>query len=354
MNRKIRTWVEISLNDLEHNYREISSRLPDGCQMLGRLQGQCLRPRRGARGAAAAAGGCQWVAVNCYDEAEELRAAGVTMNILLLGPQSANIAVDLATLGVTQAVGSIEYARELNRFLAGTGLRLDAHMKLETGMGRTGFDVHDDSHLDEMIEALSLPHLNFTGVFTHFAVSDEYGDPYTQLQFSRFTHAIERMEQATGHHFAIRHCANSGAVINDPEMHLDMVRPGLLLYGVFPAKETGGLDLRPAMSLYSRVSEVTHHHTGDTISYGRTFTCPRDMRLAVLPVGYADGCCAPLRQGRCAAARQARTAGRPHLHGYVHGRCHGHPRGAARRRGHDLRPRSLGGRAGGKGRYHPV
>ena len=265
MNRKIRTWVEISLNDLEHNYREISSRLPDGCQMLGVCKANAY-----GHGAVRVAqrlqrAGCQWVAVNCYDEAEELRAAGVTMNILLLGPQSANIAVDLATLGVTQAVGSIEYARELNRFLAGTGLRLDAHMKLETGMGRTGFDVHDDSHLDEMIEALS------------------------QLQFSRFTHAIERMEQATGHHFAIRHCANSGAVINYPEMHLDMVRPGLLLYGVFPAKETAGLDLRPAMSLYSRVSDVTHHHKGDTISYGRTFTCPRDMRLAVLPVGYADG-----------------------------------------------------------------
>ena len=161
--------------------------------------------------------------------------------------------------------------------------------EIQTGMGRTGFDVHDDSHLDEMLEALSLPHLNFTGVFTHFAVSDENGDPYTQLQFSRFLHAIDRMEQASGHHFAIRHCANSGAVINYPQMHLDMVRPGLLLYGVFPAAETGGLDLRPAMSLYSRVSEVTHHHTGDTISYGRTFTCPHDMRLAVLPVGYADG-----------------------------------------------------------------
>ena len=289
MNRKIRTWVEISLNDLEHNYREISSRLPDGCQMLGVCKANAY-----GHGAVRVAqrlqrAGCQWIAVNCYDEAEELRAAGVTMNILLLGPQSANIAVDLATLGVTQAVGSIEYARELNRFLAGTGLRLNAHMKLETGMGRTGFDVHDDSHLDEMLEALSLPHLNFTGVFTHFAVSDENGDPYTQLQFSRFLHAIDRMEQASGHHFAIRHCANSGAVINYPQMHLDMVRPGLLLYGVFPAAETGGLDLRPAMSLYSRVSEVTHHHAGDTISYGRTFTCPHDMRLAVLPVGYADG-----------------------------------------------------------------
>ena len=138
MNRKIRTWVEISLNDLEHNYREISSRLPDGCQMLGVCKANAY-----GHGAVRVAqrlqqAGCQWIAVNCYDEAEELRAAGVTMNILLLGPQSANIAVDLATLGVTQAVGSIEYARELNRFLAGTGLRLNAHMKLETGMGRTG------------------------------------------------------------------------------------------------------------------------------------------------------------------------------------------------------------------------
>ena len=83
-----------------------------------------------------------------------------------------------------------------------------------------------------MLEALSLPHLNFTGVFTHFAVSDENGDPYTQLQFSRFLHAIDRMEQASGHHFAIRHCANSGALTRYPEMYLDMVRPGIALYGV--------------------------------------------------------------------------------------------------------------------------
>ena len=287
MNRKIRTWVEISLNNLEHNYREISSRLPDGCQMLGVCKANAY-----GHGAVRVAqrlqrAGCQWVAVNCYDEAEELRAAGVTMNILLLGPQSANIAVDLATLGVTQAVGSIEYARELNRFLAGTGLRLDAHMKLETGMGRTGFDVHDDSHLDEMIEALSLPHLNFTGVFTHFAVSDENGDPYTQLQFSRFTHAIERMEQATGHRFAIRHCANSGALTRYPEMYLDMVRPGIALYGVGDDAER--LGLRPVMRLKSCVSTIKVLDPDTTVSYGRTFRTEGKTRMGVLPIGYADG-----------------------------------------------------------------
>ena len=229
------------------------------------------------------------MAVNCYDEAEELRAAGVGMEVLILGPQPANIAVDVANLDATQTIGSLAYAKELNRYLEGTGLRLKAHMKLETGMGRTGFDASSGAHMNEMLETLALPNLDITGVFTHFAVSDEAGNPYNDLQFARFTAAIAEMEARSGRKFKIRHCANSGAVINYPQTYLDMVRPGLLLYGLFPGEETAGLDLRPAMELRSRVCDITQHRAGDTISYGRMFTCDRDMRLAVLPVGYADG-----------------------------------------------------------------
>ena len=283
MNRTIRTWVEISLNNLEHNYHEICSRLPEGCQMLGICKANSY-----GHGAVRVAqrlqqAGCHWVAVNCYDEAEELRAAGVGMEILILGPQPANIAVDVANLDATQTIGSLAYAKELNRYLEGTGLRLKAHMKLETGMGRTGFDASSGAHMNEMLETLALPNLDITGVFTHFAVSDEVGNPYNDLQFARFT------EARSGRKFKIRHCANSGAVINYPQTYLDMVRPGLLLYGLFPGEETAGLDLRPAMELRSRVCDITQHRAGDTISYGRMFTCDRDMRLAVLPVGYADG-----------------------------------------------------------------
>ena len=257
MNRTIRTWVEISLNNLEHNYHEICSRLPEGCQMLGICKANSY-----GHGAVRVAqrlqqAGCHWVAVNCYDEAEELRAAGVGMEILILGPQPANIAVDVANL--------------------------------ETGMGRTGFDASSGAHMNEMLETLALPNLDITGVFTHFAVSDEAGNPYNDLQFARFTAAIAEMEARSGRKFKIRHCANSGAVINYPQTYLDMVRPGLLLYGLFPGEETAGLDLRPAMELRSRVCDITQHRAGDTISYGRMFTCDRDMRLAVLPVGYADG-----------------------------------------------------------------
>ena len=290
MNRMIRTWAEISLDAIEHNYRAITAALPEGCQMLGICKANAY-----GHGAARVAqrlqeAGCRWVAVNCYDEVEELRAAGVQTEILMLSPQPANIALDIVDLDATQAVGSLQYAENLNRYLMGTDLRLKVHMKLETGMGRTGFDATRPESRADMLRALALEHLDFTGVFTHFAVSDEpEQETYTRAQYRCFLEAIEYLERESGKRFAIRHCANSGAVVNYPEMALDMVRPGLLLYGLFPGAERGGLELIPAMQLKSRICDLTYHHRGDTISYGRTFTCERDMTLAVIPAGYADG-----------------------------------------------------------------
>ena len=289
MNRTIRTWVEISLSTLEHNYQEIRAHLPEQCELLGICKANSY-----GHGAVRVAQllqqlGCRWIAVNNYDEAEELRAAGISTEILLLSPQPANIAVDLVDLDVTQSISSLDYAQRLSRHLAGTEHNLKSHLKLETGMGRTGFDAMDDSHLDDLLAALELPNLDVTGIFTHMAVADEPGDPFNDLQFERFNVVIRELEQRSGKTFRLRHCANSGAVLYYPEMALDMVRPGLLLYGLYPGEDRGGFDLIPAMQLRSRVCEITTHRKGDTISYGRTFTCDRDMRLAVLPVGYADG-----------------------------------------------------------------
>ena len=290
MNRMIRTWVEISLDAIEHNYRAITASLPAGCQMLGVCKANAY-----GHGAARVAqrlqeAGCRWVAVNCYDEVEELRAAGVQTEILMLSPQPANIALDIVDLDATQAVESLSYAENLNRYLVGTDLRLKVHMKLETGMGRTGFDATNPACRADMLRALALEHLDFTGVFTHFAVSDEpEQEEFTREQYRVFTETVAFLERETGRRFPLRHCANSGAVVNYPEMAMDMVRPGLLLYGLYPGAERGGLELVPAMQLKSRVCAVTHHRRGDTISYGRTFTCDRDMTLAVIPAGYADG-----------------------------------------------------------------
>lgn len=279
-----RAWVEIDLSALEHNYKEIRSHLPAGCRFLGVVKADAY-----SHGALAVSRelerlGADYLAVACLDEAAALRAGGIKMPVLILGTTPAEYARELARLGITQTVCSLDQARELSAALGGMDLKV--HIKIDTGMGRLGFRPEDT---DAMAEAMRLPGLHAEGVFTHFAVSDEFGDPFTRLQFERFLAAVEAVERAAGQTFDIRHCANTGAVINYRQTCLDMVRPGLALYGHYPAAERGGLDLRPVMSFRARVSAVQEHLPGETISYGRTFTADRPMRVAVVGAGYADG-----------------------------------------------------------------
>lgn len=230
--------------------------------------------------------GAEYLAVACLAEAGELRAAGISAPILVFGVTPPDFAGTLEELNLTQTVGSLSYARRLSERLHG---ELKVHLKLDTGMGRLGFAAGDGVQMREMAEALGLPKLSFEGVFTHFAVSDCPGDGFTDEQYARFTGAVEQAERVLGHRFEIRHCANSGAVINYKELALDMVRPGLISYGMYPARERGGLSLLPALELKSRVCAITEHFPGDTISYGRTYKLSEPKRLAVVPIGYADG-----------------------------------------------------------------
>lgn len=283
--QKKRTWAEIRLGNLEHNVRNMQAQLPAGCRYLGVVKANAY-----GHGAVPVAQrlermGVQNLAVACFDEAVQLRRAGVAAEILILGPSPAFLAKDLAELGNTaQAVGSLRLAQDLSRELSGTGLTLPIHIKLETGMGRTGF-----TDLDDAVRAMALPHLAPQGVFTHFCVSDEYGNDFTATQFDRFTRGVAYLEETSGKKFQLRHCTNSGAMVNYPETYLDMVRPGIVQYGVYPAAEHGALELKPVMRLMTRVAELTDHLPGDTVSYGRTYTCETPKRFAVLPIGYADG-----------------------------------------------------------------
>ena len=284
-----RTWAEIDFARLDENYREVRRILPDGC----RFAGLCKANSYG-HGAVPVARrleelGAEYIAVSCYEEAADLRQAGVTADILILAPSPVFLAENIADLGCTQTIGDMAAARGMSARLAGSGKTLRCHLKLETGMGRTGFAVRSGEEMREALAALKLPGLEWTGVFTHFAVADEPGSDFTLGQFERFRAAVRELEEESGRTLGIKHCANSGAVVNFRQTCLDMVRPGLLLYGLYPGAERGGMDLRPVMSVKTRVAEITHHRAGDTISYGRTFTCGRDMRLAVIPIGYADG-----------------------------------------------------------------
>lgn len=280
-----RTWAEIDIENIKHNVRAIKAAMPAGTSFLGVVKADAYG--HGAVPAAKAileAGG-DYLAVACISEAAELREAGITAPILILGITPPDFASRLVDLGVTQSVSSYAYGLALAERLEG---RLKCHLKIDSGMGRLGFSCWDEGLVD-IIKTLELDKLDFEGVFTHFALSDCPGEDFTAEQYRRFSGIVRKAEEKSGHRFALKHCANSGAVINFREYAMDMVRPGLMTYGMYPEKETGGIELRPAMSLKSRVYAITEHRAGDTISYGRTYTVEGDSRLAVVPIGYADG-----------------------------------------------------------------
>lgn len=262
-NEDKRTWAEIDLRRLEHNYNEIRRVLPPGCRFAGLCKANAYGHGAVTVAKRLEALGADCIAVSCCEEAAELREAGLKMPILILAPSPAFLAPDIARLPAVQTIGDIDCARAMSRALAGTGLRLQCQVKLETGMGRTGFDVSSPRDMAAVRELASLPGLEVTGLFTHFAVSDEPGESFTSEQFARFMRAADELEKDTGRSLGMRHCANSGAVVNFRETCLDMVRPGLLLYGLYPGPEHGGLDLKPVMRLLTRVAEVTEHHAGD-------------------------------------------------------------------------------------------
>ena len=288
-----RTWAEISLANLRHNYLAIRSRLPEGCRFLGVVKADAY-----GHGAVQVShllqdAGADYLAVSCLDEAMELRQSGIYLPILILGHTPAEFTETLILNDITQAVTCLAKAEEYSREASRLGKTLRVHIKLDTGMSRLGF-LCAGSHFDEgvahIIRSCTLPGLEAEGIFTHFAVSDEPGEDnerYTRAQFELFLRMIDALKERGGIRFAIRHCANSGAVVHYPEMLLDMVRPGLLLYGY--GDDTGSFGLRPCMRLVTRISTIKHYDAGTDVSYGRRFTTDRTTRMAVLGIGYADG-----------------------------------------------------------------
>jgi len=286
-----RTWAEISLGALRHNARQLLSSVPEGCAVLGVVKADAYGHGAPVVAATLREAGFRYLAVACVQEALALRQAGETLPILILGAVDPAFAPVLAENRITAAVDGFERGAAFSAALR-PGQRLTVHIKLDTGMGRLGFPAGDERSLALAAETVRLPGLEAEGVFTHFAVSDvPGGETYTLAQLRAFLAAVDAIESQSGKRFALRHCANSGAVLSfrDKGACLDMVRPGILTYGIYPDRERGGLDLIPVMELKSRVCAVTRHKKGDTISYGRTWTAERDTVLAVLPVGYADG-----------------------------------------------------------------
>lgn len=285
---KKRCWAEIDLSAIDNNYHQLRSTLPEGCGFLGIVKANGYGHGSVPVALRLEALGCEYLAVASLDEAIHLRQGGVSAPILILGWTPPAYAHELMNYDLTQAIGDVETAQHYSSILNSTEGTLRVHLKLETGMGRTGFQIDDPNDHSAILTLMRDHRFLIEGVFTHFAVSDEPEDPFTAVQYARFLQDITIIEGESGQAFRYRHCANSGAVLNYPSYACDLVRPGIALYGLHPSGEDCP-ELQPAMAVKARIAMIRRHKKGDTISYGRTFTADREMRVAVVTIGYADG-----------------------------------------------------------------
>ncbi len=289
-----RLWAEIDLDAAAHNFKVIKDSAAGGA-------GVCCAIKANGYGLGAvrlaelySSLGAQMFAVAGIEEALELRCAGVSLPILVLGYTPASCAADLAKYDLSQTVYSFEYARELSKFATNSGVMVKAHIKIDSGMGRLGFAVGPDTdteYLDLIYDCATLPGIDTEGIFTHFCVSDggDDGEQFTRRQFECFRLAFTYLE-GRGIKFKYRHCANSAAIFDYPEYHLDMVRAGIALYGINPSPKLRNIpDLKEALTLKSVISHIKTVNSGESISYGRTYIAQTERRIASVPIGYADG-----------------------------------------------------------------
>lgn len=224
------------------------------------------------------------------EEAVQLRKSGVKKPILVLGYVFPSGYDRLIEYDIRTTVFTTEMAREMSDRAIKSGKKLTVHIKVDTGMGRIGLAT-DESGLQVLSDITDCPGLNVEGIFTHFARADEADKTNAYAQYERFTAFCEQAEKRTGRHFLLKHCANSAAILEMPGVHMQLVRAGIVLYGLTPAEGDGEspVSIRPAMSLKSHVVYVKTLKKGDSVSYGGTFTASGPMLVATVPAGYGDG-----------------------------------------------------------------
>ncbi len=297
-----RTWAEIDLDALERNYRKLRAHIGPQVKFLGVVKADAY-----GHGAVQVSRllqqlQCDYLAVSSMDEAMELRQNGITLPILILGHTPREQVGLMIEHRIAQAVTCRAKALEYSEEAVRCGGELTVHIKVDTGMSRLGYlcaGRHFQTGVDGICDACRLPGLKAEGIFTHFAVADEPDEKsaaYTRAQFDLFRRVYEAVEQQWGQTFALHHCANTGATADWPETYLDMVRPGLLLYGYGELAQKLGLE--GVMTLKTTVSTVKVYDEGTDVSYGRLYTTKKTTRMGVLPYGYADGFLRSL-SGKC-------------------------------------------------------
>ncbi len=293
MNNYTRICARVDLDAIEYNMEMMKKNIKEGVQMISVIKTDGYG--HGALQIARMLEGKEYLwgyAVATLDEAVVLRKGGIKKPILVLGCIFPDQRKAMIENEIRMTVYTEEMAKEVSELAGSMGKQAYIHIKLDTGMSRLGFlcsGAHFEEGVENVIRSCRLPGLVPEGIYTHFAVSDEPDEAsrdYTLAQFALFMNFIAAVKERGGIRFPIRHCANSGAVVNYPQMALDMVRPGLLLYGY---GDKGRLGLRPCMRLVTTVSTIKFYEPGTSVSYGRRYVTDKRCRMGVLAIGYADG-----------------------------------------------------------------
>ncbi|HHY24099.1 MAG TPA: alanine racemase [Clostridiaceae bacterium] len=284
-----RAWAEINLDNIAHNVREIRKIVNKRAEVMGVVKADAYGHGVMEVTRTLLDNGVSRLAVSMLDEAIQLRRNGIDIPILILSYTDPVRAEDIINYNVTQTVFSHDLAEALSDAAVRLGHKVKVHIKIDTGMTRVGF-MPGYNAVKNVVAISKLPGIIIEGLFTHFASADEKDKSYSYMQLERFMSICTEL-QRIGIHIPIKHVANSAAIIEFPEMHLDMVRPGIILYGYYPSSEVNKhkLLLKPAMTLKANVILVKEVENNTSVSYGRVFTTKRRSRIATIPIGYADG-----------------------------------------------------------------
>lgn len=288
-----RTWAEVDLDAVAHNIREIRKITNKEAQIMAVVKADAYGHGFLETTKTLLDNGADRLAVAVLQEGKQLRKSGVDVPILILGASAPEDAEDLIEFGITPTVFDYEFAKALSDTAKKRGTVTKVHIKLDTGMTRIGFVINDEDNteiINTIIKISKLPYIEIEGIFSHFSTSDEYDSAYTLMQFDRFMGVVNALEEK-GLKIPIRHICNSAGIMMYPQMHLDMVRPGVILYGMYPSNEVdkSRLNLIPAMTIKSTLTLVKEVEAGRGVSYGKEYITDKTTKIATVPIGYADG-----------------------------------------------------------------
>ncbi|AHF06339.1 alanine racemase [Desulfitobacterium metallireducens] len=277
-------WTEVDLSALKRNYERIKTYTKSEIMPIVKADAY-------GHGAIPVVkvlfeAGARRFGVALLEEALEIKRSFPSAKVMTIGYMSTDFARTIVEEDIISGVYQYAQAESLSRAATDLGKNATIHFKIDTGMGRIGFRKET---YEEILQIAKLPNLYIEGIYTHFANSDQLDLSFAREQLKTFLNVCERL-QAQGIDIPIRHAANSAAILQFPEAHLDLVRPGIILYGLPPSSQVGGNEgFEPVMTWKAKIAHIKEIQAGETVSYGRTFRAAYPTRVATLPVGYADG-----------------------------------------------------------------